>query len=193
VTKGFGLEEVGVKLGEDGAIVVDDMFQTSVPSIYALGDVVGHMELTPVALAEGMAVAKNLFAGETATVDYDMVPTGVFSQPEVATVGLTEDDAHERYGAIDIYTSEFRTLKHTLTDNTERTLMKLVVDRATDRVLGAHMVGTHAGELIQGIAIALNAGATKAVFDKTIGVHPTSAEEWVTMREPVRGQEEAAQ
>ena len=193
VTEGLGLEEAGVKLADNGAVEVDDYFQTSVPSIYALGDVVGRMELTPVALAEGMAVAKCLFAGERQIVHYDLVPTGVFSQPEIGTVGLTEEEARERHVDIDIYTSEFRALKHTMTENQERTLMKLVVDKKTDRVLGAHMVGAHAGDLIQGIAIALNAGATKAVFDKTIGVHPTSAEEWVTMREPVRDQEEAAE
>jgi glutathione reductase (NADPH) len=193
ITKGFGLEEVGVKLTEKGAIDVDEDFQTSVPSIYALGDVIGRMELTPVALAEGMAVAKNLFAGEKVTVDYNLVPTGIFSQPEVATVGISEETARENHDTIDVYTSEFRALKNTLSGNAERTLMKLIVERDSDRVLGAHMVGAHAGDLIQGIAIALNAGATKAVFDKTIGVHPTSAEEWVTMREPVRGQEEAAE
>jgi len=193
LTEGFGLEEAGVNLSETGAIVVDDDFQTSVPSIYALGDVIGRMELTPVALAEGMAVAKNLFAGKKVTVDYDMVPTGVFSQPEVATVGISEETARENHDTIDVYASEFRALKNTLSGNAERTLMKLIVERDSDRVLGAHMVGAHAGDLIQGIAIALNAGATKAVFDKTIGVHPTSAEEWVTMREPVRGQEEAAE
>ena len=192
-TEGLGLEEAGVKLAENGTVVVDKYFQTSVPSIYALGDVIGRMELTPVALAEGMAVAKCLFAGEKQTVHYDLVPSGVFSQPEIGTVGLSEEDAHDQYGDIEIYTSEFRALKHTLTENHERTLMKLVVDKKTDRIVGAHMVGGHAGDLIQGIAIAMNAGATKAVFDKTIGVHPTSAEEWVTMREPVRGQEEAAQ
>ena len=193
LTAGLGLEKAGVKLADNGAVEVDEFFQTSVPSIYALGDVVGRMELTPVALAEGMAVAKCLFGGESQTVHYDLVPTGVFSQPEIATVGLTEEAARERHVDIDIYASEFRALKHTMTDNQERTLMKLVVDKTTDRVVGAHMVGAHAGDLIQGIAIALNAGATKAVFDKTIGVHPTSAEEWVTMREPVRGQEEAAE
>ncbi|MEM7124226.1 MAG: glutathione-disulfide reductase [Pseudomonadota bacterium] len=193
LTEGLGLEKVGVKLTDSGAIEVDELFQTSVPSIYALGDVVGRMELTPVALAEGMAVAKCLFAGERQTVHYDLVPTGVFSQPEIGTVGLTEEEARERHVDIEIYNSEFRALKHTMTENHERTLMKLVVDKKTDRVVGAHMVGAHAGDLIQGIAIAMNAGATKAVFDKTIGVHPTSAEEWVTMREPVRGQEEAAE
>ena len=193
LSEGLGLENAGVKLADNGAVEVDEFFQTSVPSIYALGDVVGRMELTPVALAEGMAVAKCLFAGERQTVHYDLVPTGVFSQPEIGTVGLTEEEARERHVDIEIYNSEFRALKHTITDNHERTLMKLVVDKETDRVVGAHMVGAHAGDLIQGIAIAMNAGATKAAFDKTIGVHPTSAEEWVTMREPVRGQEEAAE
>ncbi|WP_437990356.1 glutathione-disulfide reductase [Sorangium sp. So ce145] len=184
-TKGLGLEEVGVKLDEEGAVVVDDAFQTSVPSIYALGDVISRVQLTPVAIAEAMALVKTLFRGERARVDYAGIPTAVFSQPSVGTVGLSEAQARERHD-VAIYLSTFRALKHTLSGREEKTMMKLVVDRATDRVLGVHMVGPDAGEIVQGFAVALKCGATKAQFDATIGVHPTAAEEFVTMREPLR-------
>ncbi|HTN88830.1 MAG TPA: glutathione-disulfide reductase [Sorangium sp.] len=184
-TKGLGLEEVGVELDEDGAVVVDDAFQSSVPSIYALGDVISRVQLTPVAIAEAMALSKMLFRGEPARVDYAGIPTAVFSQPNVGTVGLSEAQARERHD-VAVYLSIFRALKHTLSGRDEKTMMKLVVDRATDRVLGVHMVGPDAGEIIQGFAVALKCGATKAQFDATIGIHPTAAEEFVTMREPLR-------
>ncbi len=178
----LGLETAGVETDERGAIKVDDYFQTSQPSIYALGDVIDRMQLTPVALAEGMAVARTLFLNEPTSVDYSDIATAVFSHPNVATVGLTETEARERYAAIDVYKSAFRELKLTLTDRQERTFMKLIVDRETDRVIGIHMAGAHAGEIVQGLAIAIRAGATKADFDRTIGIHPTAAEEFVTMR-----------
>ncbi|WP_437575086.1 glutathione-disulfide reductase [Sorangium sp. So ce887] len=184
-TKGLGLEEVGVALDEDGAVVVDDAFQTAVPSIYAIGDVISRVQLTPVAIAEAMALAKRLFRGESARVDYAGIPTAVFSQPNVGTVGLSEAQAREHHD-VAVYLSIFRALKHTLSGREEKTMMKLVVDRMTDRVLGIHMVGPDAGEIIQGFAVALKCGATKAQFDATIGVHPTAAEEFVTMREPLR-------
>ncbi|WP_437722066.1 glutathione-disulfide reductase [Sorangium sp. So ce861] len=184
-TKGLGLEEVGVKLDEDGAVVVDDAFQSSVPSIYAIGDVIARVQLTPVAITEAMALAKRLFRGEEARVDYAGIPTAVFSQPNVGTVGLSEAQAREHHD-VAVYLSTFRALKHTLSGREEKTMMKLVVDRATDRVLGVHMVGPDAGEIIQGFAVALKCGATKAQFDATVGIHPTAAEEFVTMREPLR-------
>lgn len=178
----LGLENTDVEINESGAIVVDEYFQTREPSIYALGDVIDRMQLTPVALAEGMAVARTLFLNEPTAVDYSDIATAVFSQPNVATVGLTETQARERFNAIDVYKSAFRELKLTLTDRQERTFMKMIVDRDTDRVVGIHMVGAHAGEVIQGLAVAMKAGATKADFDRTIGIHPTAAEEFVTMR-----------
>ncbi len=188
----LGLEAAGVEMRENGAIRVDENFRTSVPSIYAIGDVIDRMQLTPVALEEGMAVANALFNNQEKAVDYENVATAVFSQPNIGTVGLTEAEARERYGRVRIFASDFKALKHTLTSSDERTFMKLVVDSETDRVLGCHMVGPDAGEIVQGIAIALNCGATKAQFDATIGVHPTAAEEFVTMREPVRDDVDAA-
>jgi glutathione reductase (NADPH) len=178
----LGLEDAGVEVNDRGAIVIDQYFQTSLPSIYALGDVVDRMQLTPVALAEGMAVARTLFLNEPTSVDYADIATAVFSQPNVATVGLTEEQARERNITIDVFKSSFRELKLTLTPRQEKTFMKMIVDRDTNRVLGVHMVGAHAGEIIQGLAIAIRAGATKADFDRTIGIHPTAAEEFVTMR-----------
>ena len=184
-TEGLGLENTNVEMRANGSIVVNDNYQTAEPSIYALGDVIGGMELTPVALAEGMALAHNLFGEGGRTVDYDNIPTAVFSQPNIATVGLTEIQAKEKYTNVDVYKSEFKHMKHTLSGLSERTLMKLIVDRDSDKVLGCHMVGSEAGEIIQGLAVAVRAGATKAIFDSTIGIHPTAAEEFVTMREPV--------
>jgi len=183
---GLGLENVNVALTDAGAVAVNDCFQTSEPSIYALGDVIGRMELTPVALAEGMALAKHLFGDEPCRMDYDAVASAVFCQPNIGTVGPTEEAAREQYGDIAVYTSSFRPLKNTISGSKERTLMKLIVDKASDRVIAAHMVGPEAGEIIQGIAIAIKSGATKAVFDSTIGIHPTAAEEFVTLRESVR-------
>jgi len=186
-TREIGLQEAGVTLNENGTIPVDDRFRSNVPSILALGDVLGRIELTPVATTEGMAIAKTLFGSEATTVDYDNVPSAVFSQPPIGTVGLTEAQAREIHrDDVDVYLSEFRPLKHTISLNEERTLMKLVVVRSTDVVIGVHMVGPEAGEMVQGFAVALKAGATKAVFDSTVGIHPTSAEEFVTMREVTR-------
>ena len=188
--RSFGAEEAGITFAKNGAIKVDDYFQTAVPSIYAIGDVIDRMQLTPVALAEGMAVANTLFRNKPTKMDYANVPTAVFSNPSIGCVGLTEEQAREKYGRVRIFTADFKALKHTMSGSDERTFMKLVVHRENDRVLGCHMVGPDAGEIVQGIAIALNCGATKAQFDATIGVHPTAAEELVTMRTPVPDEEE---
>ncbi|QGG76536.1 glutathione-disulfide reductase [Pseudomonas syringae] len=183
----LGLDSVDVKLDEHGYIKVDEHYQSSEPSILAIGDVIGGVQLTPVALAEGMAVARRLFKPEQyRPVDYNHIPTAVFSLPNIGTVGLTEEDAIKAGHDVQIFESRFRSMKLTLTDDQERTLMKLVVDAKTDRVLGCHMVGPDAGEIVQSLAIAIKAGATKQVFDDTIGVHPTAAEEFVTMRTPVK-------
>ncbi len=182
---GLGLEAAGVRTDERGAIAVDDAFRTSVPHIHAVGDVIDRVQLTPVALAEAMVLVDGLFGGGSRKMDYADIPTAVFTHPNIGTVGLTEAQARERFGRVRIYRSEFRALKHTLSGSSERTLMKLVVDDASDRVVGVHMVGEEAGEIIQGLAVALKAGATKAVLDATVGIHPTAAEEFVTMREPV--------
>jgi glutathione reductase (NADPH) len=188
--QGMGLREVGVVLGRDGAIVIDDNYRTSVPSIYALGDVTARVQLTPVALGEAMVLVDHLFgpaAGKhPRNMSYEFIPTAVFTHPSVGTVGYSEADARVRFGAVTVYRSEFKALKHTLSGSSERTLMKLVVEDATDRVVGLHMVGADAGDIVQGFAVAMKAGATKAVFDSTIGIHPTMAEEFVTMREPVK-------
>ncbi len=188
-TRGLGLAEAGVALAANGAVVVDSHYATNVSGLHAVGDVIDRVHLTPVALAEAMALVDRLFgprAGAAArAVDYAMIPTAVFTHPSVGAVGLTEAQARAQLREVRIFRSEFRALKHTLSGSTERTLMKLVVDADTDRVVGLHMVGADAGETIQGFAVALKAGATKAVFDATIGIHPTAAEEFVTMREPV--------
>jgi glutathione reductase (NADPH) len=182
----LGLENTQVQLDERGFIKVDEQYQTSTPSILAIGDVIGRVQLTPVALAEGMAVARRLFKPEEyRKVDYQMIPTAVFSLPNIGTVGLSEEQAKEEGYNVNVFESRFRPMKLTMTESQERTLMKLVVDAATDRVLGCHMVGPDAGEIVQGLAVALKAGATKQLFDETIGVHPTAAEEFVTMRTPV--------
>ena len=182
----LGLENVEVKLDKRGYIEVDELFQTSTPSILALGDVIGRVQLTPVALAEGMAVARRLFKPEEyRALDYNSIPTAVFSLPNIGTVGLSEEQAIEQGYKVKVFESRFRPMKLTLTENPERTLMKLVVDADNDRVLGCHMVGPEAGEIVQGLAIALKAGATKQIFDETIGVHPSAAEEFVTLRTPV--------
>ncbi len=181
----MGLEAAGVEMRGNGAIAVDDRFRTSVPNIYALGDVTDRLQLTPVAIAEAMVLAANLYDGKDLRMDYADIATAVFSNPNVGTVGLTEEQARERYGAVDVYREAFRPLKHTLTLAEDRTMMKLVVDRASDRVVGCHMVGPDAAEITQGLGIALKCGATKAQFDATVGIHPTAAEEFVTMRTPV--------
>ena len=186
LTQDLGLEECGVRLHADGAIAVDSHYCSSVPSVHALGDVIGGPELTPLATAQAMALVSTLFAGEARSVSLDNLPTAIFSRPEVATVGLSEERARASHGAVKVFETRFRPLRNTLSANPGRVYMKLVVDADSDRVLGAHMVGPEAGEIIQGLAVALQAGATKRVFDATIGIHPTAAEEFVTMREPAR-------
>jgi glutathione reductase (NADPH) len=181
-TPDIGLEKAGVKLQDNGAVIVDDYSKSSVDSIYAVGDCTDRMMLTPVAIAEGMAVANTLFNNKPTRPSYENVPTAIFSTPNCGTVGLTEQQARQRNYHVDIYRTSFKPLRHTLTGRDERTMMKLVVDQASDRVLGCHMVGPESGEIVQGLAIALNCGATKAQFDATIGIHPTAAEEFVTMR-----------
>ena len=181
----LGLEAAGVKLAADGAVMVDKYSATSVPSIHAIGDVTNRINLTPVATAEAMWLARTLFRNEPTPVDHLYVPTAVFGNPNVASVGLSEEGARQHFGAVEIYKTSFRALKLSLTDQRERTFMKLVVDRATQTVVGAHMIGPDAGEIIQGVAIAVKLGATKAQFDATIGIHPTAAEEFVTLRERV--------
>jgi len=186
-TEGLGLDELDVRLTPNGAVVVDEQYRSNVPTIHAVGDVIDRVQLTPVALAEAMALVDRLFgdANQSARrVDYDLIPTAVFTDPNIGTVGLTEAAARERFGDVQIFRSEFKALKHTLSGSSERTLMKLVVDAKSDRVVGLHMVGADAGEIVQGFGVALKAGATKAQFDATIGIHPTAAEEFVTMREP---------
>jgi len=182
-TAKLGLEAAGVELAADGAVVVDKYSRTSVDSIHAVGDVTNRINLTPVATAEAMWLARTLFRGEPTAVDHENVATAVFANPNLATVGLSEEKARERFGEVDIYKTSFRSLKLTMTEKKERTFMKLVVDRASQRVVGAHMIGVDAGEVIQGVAIAVKLGATKAQFDATIGIHPTAAEEFVTLRE----------
>jgi glutathione reductase (NADPH) len=179
----LGLEEAGVEIAKDGAVVVDRFSRTNVDSIHAIGDVTNRINLTPVATAEAMWLARTLFRNEPTAVDHANVPTAVFTDPNLATVGLSEEAARERYGELDIYKSSFRALKLTLGEKKERTFLKLVVERKSQRVVGAHMIGADAGEIIQGLAIAVKLGATKAQFDATIGIHPTAAEEFVTMRE----------
>ena len=181
---GLGLENVSVRLNENGSIAVDQHFQTSESSIFALGDVTGGMELTPVALAEGMAFARREFNQQNASPEYEFIPTAVFCQPNIGTVGFTEEEAQARFENIELYKSTFKPMKHTISGRDERSFMKMIVDKATDKVVGVHMVGPDAGEIMQGIAIAMKAGATKAVFDNTIGIHPTAAEEFVTLRDP---------
>ncbi len=184
-TAGLGLEAIGVALNGNGAVVVDERYRSNVPSVYAVGDVIDRVQLTPVALAEAMALVDDLFGGSERRVDYLHIPTAVFTHPNIGTIGLSESDARARFDRVRIYRSEFKALRHTLSKSSERTLMKLVVDDASDRVVGLHMVGADAGETIQGFAVAMKAGATKAVFDATLGIHPTAAEEFVTMRQPV--------
>ena len=182
-TKGLGLEAAGVKLGKSGEVIVDEYSQTSVPGIYAVGDVTDRANLTPVAIREGHAFADTVYGGRDVKVDHSIIPTAVFSQPELGTVGLTEASARARCPEVDIYKTAFRAMKNTLSGSQERTFMKLVVDARTGKVLGAHLMGPGSGELIQAVGIAVTMGATKAQFDATIAVHPTAAEELVTLRE----------
>lgn len=184
-TQGLGLEEVGVALDGAGAIPVDAFGQTCVASIHAVGDVTDRIALTPVAIREGAALAHTLFGPARTPADLTTVPSAVFSQPPIGTVGLTEAQALEQTGSIDIYSARFRSMRHTLSGRDERTLVKLIVDTASQRVLGAHMVGADAPEIIQGLAIAIRMGATKADFDATVALHPTAAEEFVTLRDKV--------
>lgn len=185
-TKNLGLEAVGVKMDKNGAIEVNEYSQSSVPSIWAVGDVTDRVNLTPVALMEGGALAKTLFANEPTKPDYRAIPSAVFSQPPLGQVGLTEEQATEKYGDVDVFTANFRPLKATLSGLPDRVFMKLLVCAKTDKVIGLHMCGDDAPEIVQGFAVAVKAGLTKADFDATIGIHPTSAEEFVTMRTPTR-------
>lgn len=185
-TKNLGLEAVGVKMDKNGAIEVNEYSQSSVPSIWAVGDVTDRVNLTPVALMEGGALAKTLFANELTKPDYRAIPSAVFSQPPLGQVGLTEEQATEKYGDVDVFTANFRPLKATLSGLPDRVFMKLLVCAKTDKVIGLHMCGDDAPEIVQGFAVAVKAGLTKADFDATIGIHPTSAEEFVTMRTPTR-------
>lgn len=187
LTKTLGLETAGVSLNTEGAVIVDKDWRTSAPNIYAIGDVTDRLNLTPVAIAEGHALADKLFNPSGRSVSYENVPSCVFSQPNLGTVGLTEDDAAKRYGALEIYRSTFRPMKHTLSGRDEQTMMKLVVDKASQKVVGLHVVGPDAGEIVQGFAVAIKIGATKQDFDSTIGIHPTAAEELVTMRTKASG------
>jgi glutathione reductase (NADPH) len=184
-SENLGLDTAGVQIDAAKAIVVNSFSQTNVPSIYAVGDVTNRINLTPVAIAEARAVAETLFHDNPMEMTHANVPSAVFSQPPVGSVGLSEEQARAKFGKIDVYRARFRPMKHTLTGRDERTMMKLVVERATGKVLGAHMVGSDAAEIIQGVAIAIQCGATKAQFDRTVGIHPTTAEEFVTMREPL--------
>jgi len=181
-TNGLGLELAGVDLRENGSIVVDEFNRTSQTNIYAIGDVTDRIQLTPVAIQEGHALAEALFNNNTRKVDYSNVPSAVFSNPPIATVGMTEKEAHANYDNVDVYDTSFKPLVHTISGRDELSVMKLIVDRDTDIVLGCHIMGIDAPEIIQGVAIAIKCGATKAQFDETTGIHPSSAEELVTMR-----------
>jgi glutathione reductase (NADPH) len=184
-TKGLGLAEAGVQTNQDSAVVVDEWQRSSVPNIYAIGDVTDRINLTPVAIAEGRALAETLFNNNPTVMDHENVPSAVFSQPPIGAVGMTEERARREYGEVDIYMARFKPMKNTLSGREERTVMKLVVDPRSDRVLGCHMLGPDAPEIIQGLAIAVKCGATKKQFDQTVGIHPSAAEEFVTMREKV--------
>jgi len=181
-TEGLGLEAAGVELYDNGSIIVDELNRTSQSHIYAVGDVTDRIQLTPVAIQEGHALADMLFNQDTRTTDYTNVPSAVFSTPPIATVGLTEEQARAEFGEVDIYDSNFKPLVHTLTGRDERSVMKLIVEPKSDKVIGCHMMGIDAPEIIQGVAIAMKCGATKAQFDATTGIHPSSAEEFVAMR-----------
>ncbi|MDN3649496.1 glutathione-disulfide reductase [Reinekea marina] len=181
------IEKAGLSVGHGGEIVVNDQYQTSKAHIFAVGDVIGKVQLTPVALAEGMHVAHQLFSDKAPRkVNYDLIPTAVFCQPNLGTVGISEEEAAKQFDRVAVFDSAFKPMKNTLSGNPQRMLMKLLVDTETDKVIGCHMAGHDAGEIIQGIGVALQAGATKNDFDSTIGIHPTAAEEFVTMREPSR-------
>lgn len=184
-TAKLGLAEIGVKLSDRGAVLVNEQWQSSVPSIYAIGDVIDRYQLTPVALAEAMAFVRNIYGDDPTPLDYSLIPTAIFCEPNIATVGLSEQEARLRDVNIKIFKTQFRPLLHTLTGRHTQALVKLIVDADTDKVIGIHVVGANAGEIVQGFAVALTAGATKSMFDATLGIHPTMAEELVTLREPV--------
>jgi glutathione reductase (NADPH) len=191
-TENLGLDAAGVDLDDKGAVKVDAFSQTSQPNVYAVGDVTDRINLTPVAIQEAMAFVDTVYRESPRAMDHANVASAVFSQPPVATVGLTEAQARAEVGALDLYRSTFRPLKHTLSGRDEKTMMKLIVARDSQKVVGAHMVGLDAAEIVQGVAIAIKMGATKADFDATVGIHPTAAEEFVTMREPVKQEHEQA-
>jgi len=184
--RGLGLPEVGVEVRADGRVVVDELSRTSVGHIHAVGDVTSRVNLTPVAIYEGHAFADTVFGGKPRPVNHEFVPSAVFSQPPVGTVGYSEEEAIHHVGAVDVFLSEFRPMKHTLSGRNEKMLLKLVVDRASQAVVGIHVVGPDAPGIVQGFAVAVKSGLTKDRFDSTIGIHPTAAEELVTMRNPVR-------
>lgn len=183
-TKHLGLETAGVITNAKGAIIVDEDSQTNIPSIFAVGDVTDRVNLTPVALTEGHIFADTFFGDRKRKMHHDNIASAVFSQPPIASVGATEDEARKTYGDVTIFDSRFRAMRNTLSGREERTYMKLIVDTASDKVVGVHMVGPDAAEILQGIAIAVKMGATKVDFDATIGIHPSAAEEFVTMRTP---------
>jgi glutathione reductase (NADPH) len=183
-TVGLGLEKAGLALDDTGAIPVDGYSQTLVPSIYAVGDVTNRANLTPIAIREGHAFADTVFGGRPTMVNHELIPTAVFSTPEIGVVGCSEATARAVYGAVDVYKTSFRPMRATLSGRDDRVLMKLLVDKASDKVVGVHVVGHDAGEIIQMAGIAVTMGATKADFDRTIAVHPTASEELVTMRTP---------
>jgi glutathione reductase (NADPH) len=182
----LGLLDIGVEFRADGRVVVDDFSRTNIEHIYAVGDVTSRVNLTPVAIHEGHAFADSVFGNRMRPVNHEFVPSAVFSQPPVGTVGYSEEDAVTHCGPIDVYISEFRPMKHTLSGRDEMTLMKLIVERESQKVVGIHIVGMDAPEIVQGFAVAVKSGLTKERFDCTIGIHPTAAEELVTMRNPVR-------
>jgi glutathione reductase (NADPH) len=181
-TNGIGLEKAGVQVDKAGAIAVDEWSKTTAPNIWAVGDVTDRINLTPVALMEGHCFADTEFGNKPRKADHRDVPSAVFCQPELANVGLTEEEARMRLGEVRVFTSAFKPMKYTLSGRQQRTFMKLIVEAATDKVVGVHMVGDDAAELVQGLAVAVKAGATKAQFDATVGIHPTAGEEFVTMR-----------
>lgn len=184
MTDGLNLEAVGIETNPNGTIHTDEFFRTSCDSVYALGDVIGTPQLTPVALAQGMKFLAHMYKGDKTPLGYENIPTAVFCQPNIGTVGLTEAECASKGLDVDVYASDFRPMKHTISGLPERTMMKLIVNKADDKVVGVHMVGPDAGEIMQGIGVAIKAGVTKADFDATIGIHPTAAEEFVTMRTP---------
>ena len=187
-TKGLGLEDAGVRTDPNsGSITVDEYSRTNIPSIWAIGDVTGRMALTPVALMEGRALAMTMFGDRPTKPDYEFIPTAVFAQPPLSSVGYSEEQATKQLsGEIDVYVSRFRPMRNTLSGRDEKTFMKMLVHVETDKVIGCHMVGPDAAEIMQGLGIALKCGATKEVFDSTVGIHPSAAEEWVTMSTPAR-------